>query len=417
MTVRIRVSAVRALPPRRTQARPPCGRSGIAGHRGLRILGVATARVATLLLGLAWTPAAESGDQKTLIPPLRLGDDSFFEVYGQINKGFLVYDDGGGALFYPLVDNSNSSTRFGARAGAPVEGDFRFGANFEFEWTPYATSTVNRANRDDPDFAMDQTTLLRKFEAWVESPTYGKLSVGQGSMASDSTAEVDLSGTDVVAYSLVGDLAGGQFLRTGGASSTVQVKDAFGNLDGLSRLMRARYDTPSFAGFSAAASLGTKIVRDVVGDTNWDVTLRYAQRLGDFKVQGAVAYSRAGDNDQDRADGSLSVRHASGWNGTFAAGWETSESTSADAGFLYGKLGYAARILDAGETAFSVDHYRGQDFAADGSDSQSFGAAVVQRLDHYGTELFVGARLYDYSQPGDHFENGWGILTGARIRF
>ena len=367
--------------------------------------------------GLALTPMANADEKETLIPPLKLGDDSFVSVYGQINKGFLVYDDGGGTLVYPLVDNGNSSTRFGFKAGAPIEGDFRFGGNLEFEWTPYSTGTVNRSNRKDPDFSMDTTTLLRKFEGWVESPTYGKLSVGQGSMASDGTAEVDLSGTSVVAYSLVGDLAGGQFLRNGGESSSVQVKSTFGNLDGLSRLMRVRYDTPSFAGFSAAASFGTTVVRDVLNDENWDIALRYGNELGSFKVQGAAANSRADDKDQDRFDGSVSVRHATGWNGTIAGGTESSGTSSADPNFVYGKLGYAANFFDAGETAFSVDYFRGQDFSTDGSDSQSVGVAIVQRLDYYQTELFAGFRLYDYSEPGDNFEDGWGILTGARVKF
>jgi len=235
-------------------------------------------------------------------------------------------------------------------------------------------------------------------------------------MASDATAEVDLSGTEVATYSSVGDLAGGQFLRSGGAGSTVQVTDAFSNLDGLSRLMRVRYDTPSFAGFTAGALIGTKFVPDVEGNTNWDVALRYAHRLGDFKVQSAVAYSWAGSNDEDRFDGSASMRFESGLNATLAGGYQSNDSGPARANYAYGKLGYATRFFDAGETAVSLDLYRGHDFSADGSDSRSFGAAAVQRLDFYRTEVFLGFRLYDYSQPGDNFESGWGALTGARIR-
>jgi len=71
----------------------------------------------------AVAPWAAANDQKTLIPRLRLGGEASFEIYGQIDKGFLVYDDGGGALLYPLVDNSNSSARFGAKVGAPVASD------------------------------------------------------------------------------------------------------------------------------------------------------------------------------------------------------------------------------------------------------------------------------------------------------
>ena len=74
---------------------------------------------------LAAAPVATAG-KDTFLPKLRIGEESFFEFYGQLNKGFLVYDDGDGALLYPLVDNSNSSTRFGARAGAPVTGSVTY---------------------------------------------------------------------------------------------------------------------------------------------------------------------------------------------------------------------------------------------------------------------------------------------------
>jgi hypothetical protein len=365
---------------------------------------------------LAAAPVATAG-KDTFLPKLRIGEESIFEFYGQLNKGFLVYDDGDGALLYPLVDNSNSSTRFGARAGAPVTVSVNIRVRFEFQWTPYATGTINRANRTDPSFAKNETTLLRRFEAWVDSDTLGKLSVGQGSMASDGTAEVDLSGTSVVAYSHIGDFAGGQFLRAGGAASTVQIGDAFANLDGLSRRLRVRYDTPGFAGFSAGASLGTTIIRDILHDTLWDASLRYRGEIGGVRVVGAAAYAQPNDTKDDLVSGSFSALHSSGFNLTFAGGYQDKDDNAANPGYGYAKLGYRHRFLDVGESAFAIDYYRGEDFANNGSTSQSFGAAVVQNLDCYRTEVFLGFRLYNYDEPGTDYKDGWGVLTGARIRF
>ena len=71
----------------------------------------------------------------TWVPASRLGDDqNFFEVYGQINKGLLIYNDGRSSELYPLVDNENSSTRAGFKVQAPVTDHAAFGVNFEFEW-------------------------------------------------------------------------------------------------------------------------------------------------------------------------------------------------------------------------------------------------------------------------------------------
>jgi hypothetical protein len=56
----------------------------------------------------AAVPATKT--RETLFPKLRLGDDDgYLEFYGQINKGVLVFDDGGSTLGYIPVDNGNSS--------------------------------------------------------------------------------------------------------------------------------------------------------------------------------------------------------------------------------------------------------------------------------------------------------------------
>lgn len=71
------------------------------------------------------------------IPKLRLGDDNaYFEFYGQINKGLLIYDDGGQTENYFPVDNGNSSSRAGFRIYSLMENDWSFGANLEWEWNP-----------------------------------------------------------------------------------------------------------------------------------------------------------------------------------------------------------------------------------------------------------------------------------------
>ena len=201
----------------------------------------------------AAVPATET--RETLIPKLRLGDDDgYLEFYGQINKGVLVFDDGGSTLGYFPVDNGNSSSRAGLRLYTVLYEGWSFGGNLEWEWNPYSTTNVNQLNRDDFDW---ETDLLRKAEVYLESENFGKLWLGQGSMASDATAEVDLSGTVVVGYSLVSDMAGGPFFRLDdGDLSSVHVKDAFTNFDGLGRKLRVRYDTPKFAGFSLATSVG-----------------------------------------------------------------------------------------------------------------------------------------------------------------
>ena len=166
-----------------------------------------------------------------------------FEFYGQINKGLLVFDDGGSTLGYFPVDNGNSSSARGLRLYTVRHEGLSFGGNLEWEWNPYSTTNVNQLNRDDFDW---ETDLLRKAEGYVESETFGKLWLGQGSMASDASCR----GRSFRNHPSLAIrwfpiwLAARSSAWTTATLSTVHVKDAFTNFDGLGRKLRVRYDTP-----------------------------------------------------------------------------------------------------------------------------------------------------------------------------
>ncbi|MDQ6436381.1 porin [Mesorhizobium sp. LHD-90] len=357
-------------------------------------------------------PATET--RETLFPKLRWGDDRhYLEFYAQINKGLLVFDDGGSTLGYFPVDNGNSSSRAGLRGYTTLDEYWSLGANLEWEWNPYSTNNVNQFNRDDFDW---ETDLLRKAEIYLESEQYGKVWLGQGSMASDNTAEVDLSGTTVVGYSLVADMAGGPFFRLDeGELSSVHVKDAFTNFDGVSRKFRARYDTPSFNGFSLAASVGTQLVPVETDITVWDIAARYDNTFGDYKFAAAVAFSQP-NRDEGLYDGSFSILHEpTGLSLTLAAAY--SDEEVADGRYGYVKLGYQEDFFEVGKTALSVDAYFGRDIAALDSDSTSFGAQIVQNLDYLQTELYLGVRSYSYDEEIEDFQDSVAMLAGARMKF
>ncbi|WP_224393564.1 hypothetical protein [Ensifer adhaerens] len=272
---------------------------------------------------------------------------------------------------------------------------------------------MNQTNEDHFDWGTD---LMRKAEIYLNSKDYGKFWFGQGSMASDTSAEVDLSGTDVVGYSLVSDMAGGPFFRNeDGTLSTVHVKDAFTNYDGLSRKLRVRYDTPSYGGFSLATSVGTQVVPETTDVTVWDMAVRYNETYDAFKVSAALAFSKPGGSNSIY-DGSVSILHLdTGLSLTLAAGYSDKETV--DGRYGYVKVGYQADIFDVGKTAFSVDAYFGKDIAGKGSESDSFGAQIVQNLDYLQTELYLGARTYSLDQETADLQDSFAVLGGARIKF
>ncbi len=368
------------------------------------------------LIAAAPMAAAQEEATDTFLPALVLvgeKNDGLW-VYGQIDKGFLVYDDGEATDVYPLVDNANSSTRFGVWYRNQWTEDVDFGANFEFEWTPYSTSYLSRLN---DDINLDRSTV-RKAEVKFAT-TIGTLWVGQGSMASDGTSEVDYSGTGVIAYASIGDTAGGQrFAFDTGGISGVSVGGAFKDYDGLSRKMRARYDTGKLLGESV--ELRASIGYDALSgdeDSMYDVAAVYTLKDDEtFGFGAAVAYSRP-DDDTNQINGSVSGIHKpTGLNLTLAAGGQ--DTTGADPSFLYAKLGWLSHDLTGlGDTAFAVDWYGGQDVAASGSDSMSVGLAAVQTLDYYQTDLYTTVRWYSYDDSAANYEDGVAFLTGFRIRF
>ena len=210
-----------------------------------------------LLATLAVGDAAAEG-----LEPIEytLGDGTVIRFSGQLNMGVLHYDDGQDD-FTNFVDNDNSSSRARLQIFSNSDDGWKFEATLEAEYQPLASNVVSQLN-DSPNWDFPATNI-RKAEVAFANENFGKLWLGQGSMASDGTAEVDNSGTDVIAYSSLSDTAGGYFFRnSGNGLSDVTVGSAFSNFDGLGRKLRVRYDTPTFHGFGLRTSYGEDALAD-----------------------------------------------------------------------------------------------------------------------------------------------------------
>ncbi len=342
------------------------------------------------------------------------------ELYGQVNRAAMVADDGDSADYY-FVDNDASSSRIGFLGDARVNEDITVGTRMEFEYQSNASNLVNQKDKNPDGASFDD----RWIDAQITSKRFGKLYLGKGSTASDDTAEFDLSGTALVGYSSVEDMAGGIrfYDKDTNTLSTVTVGDAFDNFDGLGRRNRIRYDSPNFAGFTLA--LGAL-------SDGGDVALKYAARWGQhFKAAGAVAYANPqaiSDTVDDQYNGSFSILHSSGINLTVAGGVQDLENDATnpdgsdrdeDPVFYYAKLGYRAQFIDAGETRFSVDYARNEDVAQDDDDATSMGVQVVQDIPDWGMEYYLGYRWHelDRGEGSTDFDDVNAVMSGVRMKF
>ena len=329
-------------------------------------------------------------------------------ISGQLNRAMNMVDDGKNTKAY-YVDNDASNSRVRFVGTAKATDDLTIGSRIEVAIAPNESSQVTQGNEESGDF-FDQ----RWAEVSLVSKSFGKLSLGKGDTASNNSAEVDLSKTDVVLYASIADIAGGISFRQKNADDTltdVSVSDAFKDLDGLSRKSRVRYDSPTFSGFRLSTS--------AISDQRYDGSLWWGGQGFGFKAAGAVAVAFPNVDDTDyQYNGSFSMLHeATGLNLTLSAGLQERDNQG-DASNFYTKAGWLTKFFSLGETAFGVDYTRSVNLPTGRDDGYSVGAAVVQQFQDYGTELYLQYRLYSLDRDADPNVQDINVGTiGARVKF
>lgn len=357
------------------------------------------------------SPAKTAERSVNTAPPVSVkpGNENVkLSISGQVNRAVMTANDGYNNTVYHVDNNvSNSRVRFVAKARANE--DLTIGSRVEVAIAGDLSSQVSQNLRTSGDY-FDQ----RWIEIYFDSRTFGKISIGKGDTASNTTSEVDLSKTDVVQYSSISDMGGGLLFREKNAShslTTLKVSDNFKNFDGLSRLSRLRYDSPGLMGFRLAGSLAT--------NQRSDAALYWGGQ--GYGFQGAGAFAVANPklaNTGLQYNGSFSLLHTnSGLNLTLSGGLQ-SRTGQKDSTNLYAKAGWIANFTSLGYTAFGVDYTNSQDIAASGNRGYSVGSAVVQAFEKVGTELYLQYRIFSLDRASGQPVGDINMTTfGARVKF
>ena len=331
-------------------------------------------------------------------------------LYGHINRAILASNDGDETNYYN-VDNGNSQSRMGLSARATINENLDIGSNIELGLKSNLSNEVDQTDKNT-DFDIND----RIIEVFLNDERFGRLFVGQGHTASDGTSEVDLSGTAVIGYSDIPGIAGGQFFydKQAGSLSTTRIKNVFNNMDGLGRQDRIRYDTPNFLGFQASGSF--------TGDEGGDIALRYSAKFGETQVAAAGAWASPDDQIptvDNQYNGSASVLFGMGLNFTIAGGYRDLKGTRSgdEAYFLYGKVGYRKPFFSFGDTAFSVDFDRSEDIDQNDDEADTFGFQLVQDLDPWGSEWYLGYRYHTLDRRNENFDDINSFMSGLRVKF
>lgn len=363
------------------------------------------------------------------------------EVSGQVNRALLVWDDGIDSDAY-VVDNDYSSTRFRLKGSATMKPGWKAGFLIELAVTDENSEAVSQA---DDDFQNDTRIQTRHANWYIESERYGRITVGQGSPATDDLGDITLGGGLSSASLYAGS---GFFVRSsgGGAFSSLTWGMLADVADPSARGDLIRYDTPSIYGFILSTSWGE--------DDFFDVALRFQKEWNSVRIAAGVGYSFDGDDeffstspsspnvDVERIFGSASVMHVpTGVYLSLAAGTqERNDVNSAvnadidDASFYYAQLGITKKFTSYGATTLFVeygeydDYQNGLNIAGNtlaGSNVTRYGFGVTQAFDSAALELYANFTFLEADLLLDVGEGTIRLdtedlslgLVGARIKF
>ncbi|AUI69570.2 porin [Beggiatoa leptomitoformis] len=302
----------------------------------------------------------------------------------------------------------------------------------------------------------------RTLEFYAESATLGRLSLGQGSMASNDTAEYDLNSSSLAGmYSFGADFGANLSFRDADTKAKIAtIGQVHSNFDGLDRDDRIRYDTPSFGGLtlSVAASTAEK----------WDAGITFQRTFGPIDLALGLGYGNVGDSEaylyeDDEGNtyqlykhvysASFSILHTpSGLSMTLAGGGLSNDSLTTtikdlpsnvsdtlgdnredtDPFSWSAKLGYAIDATSIGKTSFGLSYNRTEDyrtclgydsvnntdvFLSCGDKYSSYGFGLVQAIDKASTEIYFGARNHQLESAGLNPDDILTIYSGARVKF
>jgi predicted porin len=343
------------------------------------------------------------------------------QVYGQVNKALLIFDDGVDSDAF-VVDNDVSSSRLGFTGKATIKPGWSAGFLMEFDVQDSATDKINQL--DDEGNANE--IAIRHNNVWIESERLGRITIGQGSTAADGAHSVSLSNT---LRGAAADQDGGLLVRDNAGNFGIAIKDFASDLD-APRDDVIRYDSPSVYGFILSASWGD--------DDYADVALRFKKEFNSIRFAAAAAYQWDDRNEADTEifGGSASIMHVP--TGLFlnaaAATRDISDEDGGEMWFVQG--GIEKKFLPYGATTFFVDYanYDGigdgasvddEDgeviFGFDNTEATRWGFGVVQKIDSAAMDIYAQAQFWsfdaDVNGANADIEDISTFIVGSRIKF
>ena len=338
------------------------------------------------------------------------------EMYGQVNKGVMIFNDGESTEFN-VVDNDFASTRFGVKGSQQLDNGLTASVLLEAEMQSNASDAMaNTATPSTPASTANVTFAERQARVGLAG-NFGAVFLGQMSTATDGVTEQDLAGANDVLGSDIEDIGGAlQFRTSATALSGESIAANTNNMDGNDRADAIRYDSPIYNGFQARVSAAQG------GDL--DLGVFYKGKYDAFDIAAAIGWVSNNDNAaavtsgvESTMSGSVSVKHDSGLAGTFAYGKQSLSNAAAgidEPTFYYLKAGYS---WDAFEVAADYSNHQDMDTTnATDHEVKYYGIAGQYNLGN-GVSTAVYYKNFEYDETGVNADDIQVYGVNMRVKF
>jgi predicted porin len=334
-----------------------------------------------------------------------------FKASGQVNRAIMFGDDGQGSDVLH-VDGDASSTRFRFKGSEALGNGMKVGFNFELEAQSNDSDDVTLKQAGDIGFKHGD----RHLNVWF-SGNWGKVTMGQGSAATDNVALADLNNAWIAVENET-DFGGAIAFRTsaGGTAGGITAIDVTPSYDG-GRNDNLRYDSPALGPFTAAVSFSN--------NEAWDVAGKFAGSAGGGQYDVRFGYA-----DYENRDGlkrwltAGAFKFSQGTSIVLAYGTADFTSGAPDGDYYYVKLGH-----DWGNNSVAIDYKNADDTTANASCSggacggETFGIGFVHTMPKPKVDLYVGYRNYELDDWSTALSGGSGaedidvFFVGSRVKF
>ena len=273
---------------------------------GLKLSTAAIALLAVAGIGAAPASAADLGgnccaDLEERIAELeattaRKGNRKVsLEIYGQVNEAIGFWDDGLEENTY-IFTNDTSRTRFGFKGKAKITGDWYAAYRLEI-----GVRSAGQQGMSADNITGNSGFDLRHSSWTLGSKTYGDVTVGQTSFATDGIVQIQTANIGHFSNNDIFDFPSSFVVRgTAGNRTWINLIQNREPGEG-SRGQLIRYDSPAFGGFTGSAHWGE--------DDIWGLALRYKGEIGDFKLAAGIGYGEMSLADEEcTATGTASPR-------------------------------------------------------------------------------------------------------------